>query len=136
MIKDKALEDLFLTQKPVFNDKDAFMQKLERKLEAVEYIKLYEEANLRRYKYAVVITFILGLVSGGALLVFMLSTPLNVPLFTFNAAPNFLLGIQQNSRTIAMIVLILIMSYGVVSIVNNILDISKMKTTSRLSLGK
>ena len=36
MTKDKSLEKIFLTQKPVFNDQDIFLQKLERKLEAVE----------------------------------------------------------------------------------------------------
>ena len=59
MTKDKSLEKIFLTQKPVFNDQDIFLQKLERKLEAVEFIKQYEEAHLRRYKYAMIAALVL-----------------------------------------------------------------------------
>lgn len=132
MIKDKAIEELFLAQKPVFNDQDAFMQNLERKLEAIEYIKQYEEANLRRYKLAIAVAFLLGLASGGALLFFMLDTPLDVPLFTFNETSHFLSGIQKHSRMIAIVVLIITMGYGVINVVNNILDISKMKSSMRM----
>ncbi len=127
MIKDKALEDLFLAQKPVFDDQDAFMQKLERKMQAVEYLKQYEEAKLRRYKYAMIATFVMGLLSGGALLTFMLNTPMDEPLFTFNVTSGFLLGIQQNSRLIVSIVLMLFMTFGIISIVNNILDLTLRK---------
>ena len=41
--KDKALEELFLAQKPHFNDNDAFMASLTKRLDAVEYIKQYQE---------------------------------------------------------------------------------------------
>ena len=73
MTKDESLEKIFLTQKPVFNDQDIFLQKLERKLEAVEFIKQYEEAHLRRYKYAMIAAFVLGIVSGGVSLMLFLS---------------------------------------------------------------
>ena len=126
MTKDKALEELFLAQKPVFDDQEIFMQKLERKLEAVEYIKQYEEAQLRRYHYAIIATFVIGLLSGGALLTFILNTPIDKPLFTFKVASGFLLEIQQNSRIIVSTGLMLFLSYGAAIIVNNILDIIKM----------
>lgn len=123
MTKDKSLEKIFLTQKPVFNDQDIFLQKLERKLEAVEFIKQYEEANLRRYKYAMIATFVLGLVSGGVLLTFILSMPFDEPLFTFDVASGFLLTLQQNSRITISIALMLFLSYAVIGIINSILDI-------------
>lgn len=123
MTKDKSLEKIFLTQKPVFNDQDIFLQKLERKLEAVEFIKQYEEANLRRYKYAMIATFVLGLVSGGVLLTFILSMPFDEPLFTFDVTSGFLLTLQQNSRITISIALMLFLSYAVIGIINSILDI-------------
>ena len=39
MNKDKALEELFLAQKPHFDDSDAFMASLTKRLDAVEFIK-------------------------------------------------------------------------------------------------
>lgn len=123
MTKDKSLEKIFLTQKPVFNDQDIFLQKLERKLEAVELIKQYEEAHLRRYKYAMIATFVLGLVSGGMLLTFILSMPFDEPLFTFDVTSGFLLTLQQNSRITISIALMLFLSYAVIGIINSILDI-------------
>ena len=62
MMKDKALEELFLAQRPQFDDKEEFMVRLNRKLDVVEYLHRYEEANLRRYKYAMVAVFVLGVV--------------------------------------------------------------------------
>lgn len=121
MTKDKSLEKIFLTQKPVFNDQDIFLQKLERKLEAVEFIKQYEEAHLRRYKYAMIAAFVLGIVSGGVSLTFILRMPIDEPLFTFDVASGFLLTLQQNSRI--SIALMLFLSYAVIGIINSILDI-------------
>ena len=127
MMKDKALEELFLSQRPKFDDKDEFMARLTKKLDAVEYLRQYEEANLRRYKYAMVSAFVAGIVVGGALLALVLSTPSELPLFTFHASSGILLAIEQYSRTIATIVLSLIMGLGIISIVGNVLDIVQMR---------
>ena len=127
MMKDKALEELFLAQRPQFDDKDEFMARLTKKLDAIEYLRQYEEANLRRYKYAMVAVFVAGIVVGGALLALVLSTPSELPLLTFHTSSGILLAIEQYSRTVATIALSLIMSFGIISIVSNILDIAQMK---------
>ena len=127
MMKDKALEELFLAQRPKFDDKDEFMARLTQKLDAVEYLRQYEEANLRRYKYAMIAAFVAGFIDGGALFAFVLSTPSELPLFTFHASSGILLAIEQYSRTIATIVLSLIMGLGIISIVSNVLDIVQMR---------
>lgn len=129
MMKDKALEELFLAQRPPFDDKDEFMARLTRKLDAVEYLRQYEEANLRRYKYAMVAVFVAGIVVGGALLSLILSTPSELPLFTFHATSGILLAIEQYSRTAATIALSLIMGFGIICIISNILDIAQMKAS-------
>ena len=129
MMKDKALEELFLAQRPQFDDKDEFMARLTRKLDAVEYLRQYEEANLRRYRYAMVAVFVAGIVVGGALLALVLSTPSELPLFTFHATSGILLAIEQYSRPAATIALSLIMSFGTISIISNILDIAQMKAS-------
>ena len=131
MTKDKVLEELFLAQRPQFDDKEEFMVRLNRKLDVVEYLHRYEEANLRRYKYAMVAVFVLGVVIGGALFAFVLSTPLELPLFTFNASSGILLAIEQSSRTIVTVALSLVLGLGIVGIVNNVLDIVQMRSSLR-----
>lgn len=126
MTKDKSLEKIFLTCKPAFDDQDIFLQKLERKLDAVEFIKQYEETRLRNYKYAMIAAFVLGLVSGGVSLTFILRMPIDEPLFTFDVASGVLLTLQQNSRIIISIALMLFLSYVVIGITNSILDIKSL----------
>ena len=86
MTKDKALEELFLAQKPQFDDNAAFMARLNRRLDAVEFVKQHQEAVIRRYRMAMVVTFVVGIVCGGVSVMWLLSSPLNVPLFTFERA--------------------------------------------------
>ena len=131
MKKDKALEELFLAMRPHFDDKEEFMACLTRKLDAVEYIRRYEEASLRRYKYAMLATFVAGIIVGGALLAFVLSTPSELPLFTFHATSGIMLAIEQSSRMLATIVLALLMGFGIMSIIINILDIAQMRVSFR-----
>jgi hypothetical protein len=128
MIKDKALEELFLAQKPKFDDKADFMASLTKRLDAVEFIKQHQEATIRRYKMAMVAAFVVGIISGAISIAFLLSTPANVPLFTFNVQAGWLLWFTDNSRIIAATALALIMSLGIISVFNNVQEIMSMRT--------
>lgn len=135
MEKDKTLEQLFLAQTPKFDDKAEFMARLTKRLDAVEYIRQYQEVTLRRYKMAMVVAFVVGILSGAATIGFLLSTPADVPLFTFQVQTGFLLWLAQNSRIITATALCLLMTVGIVSIYNNVTDILKMRTSmSRFAL--
>ena len=123
MVKDKKLEELFLAQKPTFDDKADFMAKVARRLDAVEYVRQHQEATMRRYKLAMVAAFVVGIVSGAVSIAFVLSTPVDVPLFTFSVESSILLWIAENSRLIATTVLALLMSFGIMSIISNVQDI-------------
>lgn len=127
MMKDKELEQLFLAQRPSFDDKDEFMMRLERKLDAVEYLRQYEETNLRHYKYAIVAAFAMGIIVGGGLLAFILQIPQDVPLFVFNETSGILFLLEQNSRMLATATLSLLLCFGIISIISNALDIVKMR---------
>ena len=127
MEKDKALEELFLAQTPKFDDKDQFMARLTKRLDAVEYIRHYQEATLRRYKMAMVAVFVIGIISGAATIGFLLSTPADVPLFTFQVQTGFLLWLAQNSRIIVSTALTMLITSGVISIYNNIQDIRSLR---------
>jgi hypothetical protein len=127
MKKDQALEELFLAQKPQFDDGDAFMASLTRRLDAVEYLKQYQEATIRRYKLAMVATFVIGIISGAVGITFLLAAPANVPLFTFHMHSVFFQWLSENSRMIVAIILSLLMSFGLISIIANVQDIVRMK---------
>ena len=134
MNKDKALEELFLAQKPHFEDSDAFMASLTRRLDAVEYIKQHQEATIRRYKMAMVLALVAGIISGAITMAFILSTPIDVPLFSFYGSKSdnrivagLLLWLSENSRLMTAALLSLMMPLGFISIMNNIQEIKAMR---------
>ena len=130
MNKDKALEDLFLAQKPQFDDSEAFMTSLNKRLDAVEYIKQHQEATIRRYKMALVAAFVVGIISGAVTIAFVLSTPAVVPLFTFRVQTGWLSWLAANSRIITATALSLLVTLGLISIIGNIQDIRSMRLDS------
>jgi hypothetical protein len=123
MNSDKTLEELFQAQKPQFTDGAEFMAKLTKRLDAVEYIRQYQEQTIRRYKMAMVAALVVGVISGAATVGFLLSTPADVPLFTFHIQTGFFLWLAENSRIIVSTALSLLMTLGIISIYNNIQDI-------------
>ena len=127
MTKDKALEELFLAQKPHFDDHDIFMADLTKRLDAVEFIHQHQEATIRRYKMAMLAAFVVGIISGAITMAFIFSTPADVPLFTFQVQTSFLLWLAQNSRLITVAALALVMTFGMMSIVSNVQDIVRMR---------
>jgi hypothetical protein len=133
MNKDKALEDLFLAQKPCFDDREAFMASLTKRLDTVEYIKQHQEAILRRYKTFMVVAFLVGIISGAATLMYILSTPADVPIFSFHVKSGFFLWLAENSRLITTTTLSLLMTFGLLSIYNNVVNILDMRKTAILT---
>ncbi len=133
MSKDKALEELFLAQKPHFDDNADFMAALTRRLDAVEYVRRHQEATIRRYKIAMVAAFVVGVVSGAISLAFVLSLPADMPLFTVHVQSGFLLWLAENSRVILSTVLALLMSLGLMSIISNVSDILHLQKNHNLA---
>lgn len=127
MKKDKALEELFLAQKPHFSDNAEFMAALTKRLDAVEYLKQHQEATIRRYKMLMVAAFVVGVVSGVGAIVYLLSAPADVPLFTLQVQTGFLLWLAENSRLIATTFLSLLMTFGFISIISNVQEILQMR---------
>ena len=130
MEKDKKLEELFLAQKPTFDDKADFMATVTRRLDAVEFVRQHQEVSLRRYKLAMVAAFVVGIVSGAVTMAFVLSMPTDVPLFTLSVESSILLWVAENSRIIATTTLALLMSFGIMSIFSNVQDILDIRPKS------
>ena len=131
MTKDKALEEIFLAQTPHFDDNAEFMERLTQRLDAVEFIKQHQEATIRRYKTAIVVAFVVGIISAAVTIAFVLSVPADVPLFTFSVKSGLLMWIAQNSRVITATALALLMSYGIFSTISNVNDILSMRYRMR-----
>ena len=127
MNKDKELEELFLAQQPHFDDNEAFMASLNKRLDAVEYVKQHQEATIRRYKWAMVAAFVVGIISGAITIAFVLSMPAEIPLFSFSARSAVLIWISEHSRIIVTTALSLFMGFAVFSIIGNVMDIVKMR---------
>ena len=128
MNRDKALEELFLANKPHFDDSDAFMASLSKRLDAVEYIKQYQEATIRRYKTAMVAAFLAGLIVGGGAIAYRLLSPTTVPVFNFDTHNIFVLEwLCGNSRMLTVTAISLLMTFGIVSFVSNIQELMAMR---------
>jgi hypothetical protein len=127
MNKDKALEELFLANKPQFDDKDNFMASLTKRLDAVEYIKQHQEATLRRYKIAMVVAFLSGLIVGGIAIAYILSTPMDVPVVSFKTQFTLLQWLIENSRIITVTAISLLMTFGITSFISNIQELMSMR---------
>ena len=135
MTKDKELEQLFLAQKPHFDDSAEFMEKLTKRLDAVEFVKQYQERTLRRYKMAMVAVFVVGIISGGISTWWLLFTPANEPLFNLNVQTGFLVWLAQNSRLLAASGLSLLMTLGICSVIGNVLEIMDMRQSMEEKRG-
>lgn len=127
MNKDTALEELFLAQKPRFDDGDDFMASLAERLDAVEYIKQHQDATIRRYKIALVVAFIVGIISGGAAVAYILSTPMEVPVFTIKSQYYIMQWLTEHSRFITVVVISLLMTFGITAFISNVQEVLNMR---------
>ena len=135
MNKDHTLEELFLAQKPRFDDREAFMTSLIERLDAVEYIKQQQEITIRRYKKTVVAAFVVGIISGVITIGLLLSIPADIPFFTFKMQTSLSQWLAMNSRLIASTALALLMTLGLICIIKNVQDIADMRTLHKEPLA-
>lgn len=75
-MKEKTtIEDLFAQYQPDMGDRNEYLEKISKKLEAAEYAKRYREAQTRRYRRMMVAVFISGIVTGAIGIVLVLLHP-------------------------------------------------------------
>lgn len=132
MNKDKALEELFLSQKPKFDDGDAFLASLNKRLDAVEYIKQYQAKKMRMYRHSMVAAFAFGIVLGGVLLMFALSMP-ELQIATHRIQIGTMNLLIENAQHIAIVIVSLLFAAAIVCIFNILVDISGMKMDAKYS---
>ena len=118
MNDDRKLQELFDSYDPTLTDSELFNQRLERKLAMIDEIRQAQAAQIRRYRIAVVAAFIVGIILGGVLLAFILSTPTDVPLFTFGINFYPIIFIEQNSRLISALLISLMIAFSIIAVLN------------------
>lgn len=120
MDKDTELQQLFSDYHPSLNDNTNFMTTLERKLEAVEFIKRKQQAQLRRCRIVMALTICLSVLAGLALFAIVSALPEGVRLFSFDTNFPPLAFIEQNSRMITLTIIALLIGGGIIAISDTI----------------
>ncbi len=127
MTKDKEIEELFLAQKPTFDDSAEFMAKLTKQLDAVEIVKQYQERTLRQYRTVIAVAFVVGIISGTISTIWLFSSPIELPSVNFQTQTTFLLWLIQNSRLLAAAFFPMLMTFAACIITSNVLEIIEMR---------
>ena len=127
MEQKDTLQELFNGFTPDLGQEDLFMQHLEKKLQAVEYIKQMQDRQLKRYRYAIIAAFLMGVIVSGGLLVYIMDNPIGQPTFSFGIHSMPFLFLEQNSRMISLTGLSLLMGTGIIVLINLWLELASMK---------
>lgn len=131
MNDDIRLQALFDSFQPTPTDSDLFTERLERKLALIDEIQQAQAAQIRCYRMAVVAAFVAGIVFGGGVLAFILSTPIDVPLFSFGIKFYPFLCIEQNSRLISVLLTSLMITFCIVAMMNTQDLVRRMKPKNK-----
>ena len=118
MNDDIRLQELFDSFHPTLADSNLFNQRLDRKLKMIDEIKQAQTNQIRHYRMAVVAAFVAGIIFGSVIFAMILTTPSDVPLFSFGINFYPLMLIEQNSRLISMLLTSLIIAFCIVEMMN------------------
>ncbi|MBO4489686.1 MAG: hypothetical protein J5741_08560 [Bacteroidales bacterium] len=84
-MKENTIEEMFARYQPDMGDNDKYMEALSKKLEAVEYVKKYNEEQARRHRKMLLVVFAGGVITGAIGIVlallhpFWTLPPINIP---------------------------------------------------------
>lgn len=124
MEKDDTLAQLFNNYTPDLQDKDDFMDRLQRKLDAVEFIRQRQEKQLRLYRYGLLAAFALGMITSGILLSIIWTTPAEQTMPTFSLLPASLVFLQEHFRTTSFIAIAILMSASTIALITQCLELA------------
>ena len=130
--KDDTLVQLFNDFSPEFNDKTDFMDRLNHKLDAVEFIKQRQEKQLRLYRYGLLAAFALGMITSGILLSIIWTTPAEQTMPTFSLLPASLVFLQEHFRTTSFIAIAVLMSASTIALITQCLELADNKILADL----
>jgi len=132
-MNDISLEQLFSSYQPELSSELDFMSKLEKRLDAVEYVKQHQAEQERRYRLSMIATFCIGFVMGVVVTALILSLPETIHLYTFGVQSVVFMFIEQNYRILSLIpsfALICFLSYNIFQILQESDFIAKRAAVS------
>lgn len=132
MEKDDTLAQLFNNYTPDLQDSDDFMDCLQRKLDAVEFIRQRQEKQLRLYRYGLLAAFALGMITSGILLSIIWTTPAEQTMPTFSLLPASLVFLQEHFRTTSFIAIAILMSASTIALITQCLELADGKILADL----
>ena len=132
MEKDDTLAQLFNNYTPDLQDSDDFMDRLQRKLDAVEFIRQRQEKQLRLYRYGLLAAFALGMITSGILLSIIWTTPAEQTMPTFSLLPASLVFLQEHFRTTSFIAIAILMSASTIALITQCLELADGKILADL----
>lgn len=122
-MNDKSLEQLFSAYQPTMSSEVDFLQKLEARLDVVEYIKQHQQAQAKRYRLALIVTFVIGFCMGAAATALIFSLPADIHLYTYGFNSAVFVFIEHNYRLLALLpsfALIAYLAYNIFQILKDI----------------
>ena len=133
MKSNDSLENLFKGFNPTMSSEQAFMNKLNRKLEAVEYIKQMQEQQAKRQRYTMLVAIILCTIISTAIIALMQSESLVLSgiSFSLRAVPYMLSS--ENLRAISIIILSFSVSAAMIAIISIWYELGQWRDIRRLS---
>ena len=131
MNEDKYFKELFSNYHPQLTDDDAFMQKVKRQMELVEYVKAYQQEKKSKNKRVATIAFAIGVILGCVMGILSLLIPNPVEALMFGVKSEILLYILQNIRIITMLLGAAIMCASIFFILNITEETANHSQTSR-----
>ena len=124
MDRDRDLTQLFSDFKPEIQNSDDFMAQLQHKLNAVEFIKQKQKEQARIHRYCLLAVFLLGSISGAALLGIAVIYPQTSPLFSLDVpSVPFLWFFQKNIHSISYLCIAFLITTGIIAIVSQWQDV-------------
>ena len=124
MDRDRDLTQLFSDFKPEIQNSDDFMAQLQHKLNAVEFIKQKQKEQARIPRYCLLAVFLLGSISGAALLGIAVIYPQTSPLFSLDVpSVPFLWFFQKNIHSISYLCKAFLITTGIIAIVSQWQDV-------------
>ena len=119
--QDDELRELFADFQPQLSDDHQFMQTLQHRMDALDYVAQLQQAQVKRYRRNAAISLVVGILSGavvtgGYLLLWQPS-----PMLSISLQANLLRVFQDNLPFFSLVALTLLLAGTIISLSSSIM---------------
>lgn len=131
-MNEKTFEDIFSNYNPSLSDETSFLSALEQRLDSVEYIKQYQDAQIRRYRLMMIVALVFGIFIGIAASFLILALPANISLYTFGFKSAIFVWVEQNFRICSLLPVSALVCWMVVECVRLISEFNPTELSKKM----